>query len=79
MSTPDKTRAITGFVLLGVAAATIVVMPILMRIGYRDVRAGETFRVLFVSKAHEPALRRALARYRERVRRACVDRISAAP
>ncbi len=75
MSLGEKTRAITGFTLLGVAAVTAAVMPVLMRVGYRDVRAAETFRTLFLSNKLEPALRKAVARYKARVRKACLKRI----
>lgn len=74
LSKAERGRVIAGFVFIGAAVVTSVILPLIMRVGYRDVRAGETFRTLFVSAAQEPALRRALAKYNLRVRRACGER-----
>jgi hypothetical protein len=77
MTTAGQARIVTGFVFIGVAVLSSVILPMVMRVGYRDVRAGEAFRTLFISKQHEPALRAAVARYNNRVRQACQDRVNA--
>lgn len=79
LSTTGKAKAAVGFTLIGLAAVSAVVLPLVMRVGYRDVRAGESFRTLFISTASEPALRQAVARYNQRVKQACIERVRAAP
>lgn len=79
LSATGKAKAAVGFTLIGLAAVSAAVLPFVMRLGYRDVRAGEAFRTLFISTAAEPALRRAVARYNQRVKQACVERVRAAP
>lgn len=74
MTTAGQARIVTGFVFIGVAVLSSVILPMVMRVGYRDVRAGEAFRTLFLSKQHEPALRAAVASYNKRVRQACQER-----
>ncbi len=73
-----KARFATAFVFIGVAIVSSVFLPIVMKVGYRDVRAGEAFGTLFISTEHAPAMRMAVARYNKLVRRACRDRFSEA-
>jgi len=79
LSKAESNRVIAGFVLIGVAVVASVVLPILMKVGYRDVRAAEAFRTVFLSTDHESAMRKAVARYNLRVKKACRQRFSAAP
>jgi len=79
LSDAARNRAVVGFVLIGVAAVSAVILPFVMKTGYRDARAGEAFRTLFISKQHAPSLRLAVVRHNQRVREACLRRFSAAP
>lgn len=75
----ESNRHTAGFVLIGVAVVASVFLPILMKVGYRDVRAAEAFRTLFISSEHESAMRMAVARYNLRVKKVCRQRVSAGP